>query len=149
MSDLPAKHKVYVYTDGSYSSQYAHRYAGAFLVYKGTQCIYKDSGCGTKAISMRNVAGELSAAMRAAYWLKKNNYKGVIVYDYEGVEKWLTGAWTARNQYTQAYVKFMKPYLKDGWISFKWVKAHNGDLGNHMADAQAKSALKAKKEWNL
>lgn len=135
--------KVYVYTDGSYNSGI---YAGAFLVYIGTRCIYQNSGSDSgPAAEMHNVAGELTAVMRAAKWLRAHDYTATIVYDYEGVEKWLTGAWKAKNKYTQAYVKFMKPYLP--YLSFKWVKGHNGDLGNIAADNLARKALYSKKGW--
>lgn len=134
--------QVYVYTDGAYRDGI---YAGAFLVYKGTQCIHSNSGCGTKASSMNNVAGELSAVMHAVVWLKKHNYTGTLVYDYTGIEKWLIKEWKAKNEFTQAYVKFMQSYLDI--ISFKWVKGHNGDLGNAQADKLASKALNSRKEW--
>ena len=139
------KPHVYVYTDGSFKNG---TYSGAFVVYSGTKCIYKDSGCGTKAVSMRNVAGELSAVMHAAKWLKQNNYVGTIVYDYTGIEKWLTKEWRCKNKYTLAYYNYMCKYVKDGIVKFKWVKGHNGDLGNALADALASKALRGRKVWN-
>ena len=139
---------AYVYTDGSWSSKTPGLYAGAFLVYQGTKLMYKDAGCGVKAATMRNVAGELSAVMHAASWLKRNNLSAVIVYDYQGIEKWLTSEWKAKNKFTQAYQKFMRPYLESGIVSFKWTKAHNGDLGNELADKEAIKALKNNKVWN-
>lgn len=141
------KCKVYVYTDGSFSPEYPDRYAGAYLVYQGTRCIYSDSGCGTRAVSMRNVAGELSAVMRAARWIKQNNYRAVIVYDYTGIYEWVMGNWRAKNEFTKAYKKFMQPYINDGTITFKWVKAHNGDLGNTMADNLARKTLRLGGTW--
>lgn len=142
------RHKVYVYTDGSYSSCYPDRYAGAFLVYRGVNCIHTNSGCGTKAIAMKNIAGELSAVMHAAKWLKDNNYSGVIVYDYIGIGKWMNGGWKAKKGYTKAYKDFMTPYVKAGIVSFKHVKGHNGDLGNSLADNLAREALTSGKEWS-
>ncbi len=138
---------LYIYTDGSYSTNTPDKYSGAFLVYAGTQCIYSDAGCGTKAVSMRNVAGELSAVMHAAKWLRSNGFKGTIVYDYTGVYEWLNGNWRTKNEFTKAYKEFMNSYVKDGTVSFKWVKAHNGDLGNHQADALAKLALRQGVSW--
>ena len=137
--------KVYVYTDGSYRDGV---YAGAFLVYQGPRCIYSDSGSGTKAASMRNVAGELSAVMRAARWLRRNNYRGVIVYDYTGIYEWLVGNWQTKNEYTRAYKKFMEPYVNGQIVTFKWVKAHSGELGNTLADQLAKEALNKRKAWS-
>lgn len=142
----PQKQKLYVYTDGSYRDGI---YSGAFLAYKGTKCIFKDSGIGTKAASMHNVAGELSAVMRATVWLSRSNHRGVIVYDYEGIEKWLDGSWRCKNEYTKQYRNFMKRYVKDGTVEFKWVKGHNGDLGNAQADKLAKEALNKRMRWRV
>lgn len=139
------RRKVYVYTDGSYRDGV---YAGAFLVYQGPVCIHKDSGCGTKAACMNNVAGELSAVMHAARWLRKHAYEGVIVYDYTGIYEWLVGNWKTKNEFTKAYKEFMLPYMKDQTVTFKWVKAHNGDLGNTMADQLAREALNKRKSWS-
>ena len=138
------KLSYYVYTDGSYRDG---TYSGAFLVYAGTVCVYKDAGCGTKAASMQNVAGELSAVMHAAVWLAKNDKVGTIVYDYTGVEKWLTKEWKCKNEFTKAYFEFMKKYVDDGTVKFKWVKGHNGDLGNSLADKLAREALAKKCSW--
>ncbi len=142
--DESKRPKVYVYTDGSYRDGV---YAGAFLVCRGTQCIYQNCGCGTKAADIRNVAGELASVMRAAVWLKKNNYAGVIVHDYEGVSKWMTQEWKRKNSFVQDYYNFMLKYVKDGTVTFKWVKGHNGDLGNHLADKLARHALDTRKGW--
>lgn len=136
--------KYYIYTDGSYREGI---YAGAFCVYTGTKCIYKSSGCGTKASSMNNVAGELTAVMRAARWTKKQNAQAVIVHDYTGISKWVDGSWRTKNEWTKAYKKFITPYVKDGTVSFKWVKGHNGDLGNALADELARYALRDQKGW--
>lgn len=140
------KSHVYVYTDGSYIPGF-EAYSGAFLVFQGTKLLHKESGVGTKAISIQNVAGELSAVMHAALWLKNNNKIGTIVYDYSGIENWLNGNWKVKNEYTEAYKRFMLPYCKEGIVKFKWVKAHNGDLGNLQADKEAKDALRQKREW--
>ena len=77
------------------------------------------------------------------------NYKGVIVYDYEGIEKWLDGSWRCKNEYTKQYRNFMKRYVKDGTVEFKWVKGHNGDLGNAQADKLAREALNKRMRWRV
>ena len=138
---------VYVYTDGSYNSN-LEVYSGAFLVYKGHEFLYKDSGIGSRAKDIHNVAGELSAVMHAAKWLKNNNLEGTIVYDYLGISAWIKGEWSAKNSYVKEYKKFMLPYYKKGIVKFKWVKGHNGDLGNHLADVEARNAIKLKKCWS-
>lgn len=141
----PIPKKVYVYTDGSYRDGV---YAGAYLVFQGTTCIHTGSGCGTKASCMNNVAGELSAVMHAAQWLKKNNCVGTIVYDYTGIYEWISGGWRAKNEFTKAYRDFMLPFYQEGIVEFKWVKGHNGDLGNTMADKLAREALNKRKAWS-
>ena len=149
INQLVEKHsdreKVYVYTDGSYRDGI---YSGAFLVFRGLTCIYQDSGCGMKAASMHNIAGELSAVMHAARWLKRNNYKATIIYDYTGIKHWAMREWKAKNEFTRAYQKFIYPYLEQMYITFRWVKGHDGDIGNTMADNLARKALESRKEWN-
>lgn len=136
---------IYVYTDGSHNG--GEHYSGAYIVYDGTRRIHENAGIGVTANSMRNVAGELSAVMRAVRWLVNNRKKGCIVFDYIGIEKWITGEWRAKNEYTKAYAKFVKPYYDNGTISFKWTKAHAGDLGNEFVDKLAQRALRNKEKW--
>lgn len=136
---------LYVYTDGSYKG--GTHYSGAFLVYNGTRRIYENAGVGDTALSMRNVAGELSAVMRAVRWVVNNKQTACIVFDYTGVEKWVTGEWRAKNEYTKAYVKYMKPHYDNGTIKFKWTRGHAGDLGNEFVDRVAQRALKNMEQW--
>ena len=138
--------KVYVYTDGSYRDGV---YSGAYLVFDGLYAIYSDAGCGTTASAIRNVAGELSAVMHACRWLERNNCVGIIVHDYEGISKWLTGEWRCKNDFTKQYYSYMKPRVDSGLVSFKWVRAHHGDLGNMHADKLARAALNKQWSWKL
>lgn len=62
-------------------------------------------------LSSRNVYGELSAMM-FAYTLMESILKHSpdetfeVVYDYEGIEKWLTGAWKTNKELTSKYKQF-------------------------------------------
>ena len=59
------------------------------------------SGCDPEGVKIRNVAGEMLGAMNAVQWAKEHEYPAVeIRYDYEGVEKWVTGVWRAKTPLT-------------------------------------------------
>lgn len=137
-----------IYTDGTYTSGNEY-YGGAYIVYDEDKRVHQDSGIGSKAVSMRNVAGELSAVMHATKWVAQNKQKAIIIHDYNGISKWITGEWSANNEFTQAYVRFMQPYYQRGIIRFQWVKGHTGVLGNELVDGLARRAVIDKKQWNL
>jgi ribonuclease HI len=75
-------------------------------------------------------------------WCKKNNVSKIrINYDYEGIEKFVTGAWTAKNELSQKYAAYVgKAPLKIEW---RHIKSHTGNLKNDRADALAKRAAKS------
>ena len=65
----------------------------------------------------------------------------ILRYDYEGIEKWSSGEWKAKNVLTKRYVDFMKDKSNFVQISYQKVKAHSGDYYNEEADRLAKAAL--------
>ena len=87
--------------------------------------------------STRQVAGELFAVGKAIQWCRKNGVTDAeIFYDYEGIEKWATGAWKANLELTKKYQVF----IRSCGIKIKWrkVKSHTGDYWNERADVLAK-----------
>ena len=93
-------------------------------------------------MKIRNVAGEMLGAMNAVQWAKEHDYPAVeLRYDYEGVEKWVTGVWRARTPLTSKYAAHMQEAAKQIKISFCKVAAHTGNHYNEEADQLAKSAL--------
>ena len=127
-----------VYTDGSYVNG---QYAWAYAFVKDGKVHYEDADVGKNpaAATMRNVAGEIAAAL---YAVKKASQLGVkirILHDYAGIAFWATGEWKAKNEFTQAYAKLMNQYR--GIYSFEKVKAHSGNEFNDYVDMKAKSAL--------
>ena len=71
-----------------------------------------------------------------------NGYKEIeICYDYEGIEKWVTGAWRSKTELTQKYATSMREWSKSIHIHFTKVAAHTNVYFNEMADELAKSAL--------
>lgn len=144
VSASPAKVKINplasldVYVDGSFSNG---RYSWAYVVYNGDTIVYEDYGVGKSpdAASMRNVAGELAAAMRAAKWARANNVSIVIHHDYQGIASWVDESWKAKNDFTRAYRDFMSQYTNI--VRFNKVKGHTGVKGNERADQLARKAL--------
>jgi len=134
--------KVKVYVDGSYDAK-NERYSWAYVVYQFGKVIHQDFGVGTNenATKLRNVAGELSAAMRATKWAVSNNEEITIIYDYQGIESWVNRTWKTKNEFTKAYCNFMEPYFLKGVVTFKKVKGHSGVEGNEVVDGLAKQAL--------
>ncbi len=67
------------------------------------------SGYDPEGVKIRNVAGEMLGAMNAVQWAKEHEYPAVeIRYDYEGVEKWVTGVWRAKTPLTSKYAAHMQ-----------------------------------------
>ena len=117
---------VIAYVDGSFEKSIGRYAFGCVLLTPDGQEI-RESGSGSDpaGVAIRNVAGEMLGAMNAVKWAQENGYPAVeIRYDYEGVEKWVTGVWREKIQ-----------------ISFCKVAAHTGNHYNEEADQLAKSAL--------
>ena len=135
------KEKIYeIYTDGSYSDNV---YAWAFVVVYQGEVIHQDYGVGTdsEAVKTRNIAGELTAVMRACSWAKNKGLDKIVIrHDLQGVATWAKGEWKRNNQVTIKYYEFMQKYVK-AFVSFKHIKGHSGDKYNDIADLLAKKAI--------
>jgi ribonuclease HI len=138
----PAFRRRYdIYVDGTYR-QADNSYGWAFVVYTGGEVVHTASGVGESAAAaaIRNVAGELSATMRAVRWAQENDARPVTIHhDYVGVAAWATGDWKTNNEFTQAYARFIRPFLS--WVAFNKVPGHAGVAGNELADKLAREAL--------
>lgn len=135
---------IEIYVDGSHTVKRMGEYGWGFVVYENGKEIFADCGLGTheEAANMRNVAGELSAAMRAVLWAQKEGLLEVrIHHDYQGVSAWADGEWKAKNWMTQYYRDFIAQKRKELKISFHKEEAHSGVIGNERADQLAKSPL--------
>ena len=127
-------------TTKTVSGDKAKEAAGVVEVPENMVIAYVD-GSFEKSIG-RNVAGEMLGAMNAVKWAQENGYPAVeIRYDYEGVEKWVTGVWRAKTPLTSKYAVHMQEAGKKIQISFCKVAAHTGNHYNEEADQLAKSAL--------
>lgn len=137
------------YVDGTF---YQGKWGGGYVVFHEDKIIYQDCGIGIddpELNSMRNISGEMSAAMHAANWIDRNVGRGTIVHDYTGLAKWVTGEWDTNKKFTRVYADFMKPYYTLDIIKFEWVKGHTNVTGNEIADKLAKEAVIYNKQWKF
>lgn len=131
------------YVDGSYEhSLLKYAFGCVFLLPDRRILTEKGSGNNPESAKLRNVTGEMLGAMFAVKWAMKNGFRKIeIRYDYEGVEKWVTGAWKSKTDLTQKYAEAMRNWSARISISFTKVAAHTNVYYNEMADQLAKAAL--------
>lgn len=134
-----------VYTDGSYLKDLGVVGWG-LVMYKPNsdfQVAYECNGAtqDPDLVKQNNVAGEILGACKAIEVAQLTGANIRILYDYEGVEKWLTGEYKARSPLAQAYVQVGKESYDKGVISFQKVDAHVG-VGNKRADKLARMATR-------
>ncbi len=130
------------YVDGSYNINTKIFGCGVVIFYKGNETKFSKAFSDPEMALMRNVAGEIEGAKLAMQYCVDNNIAEIdIYYDYEGVEKWCTGAWKTNKEGTAAYKRFYDEISKSVKVSFNKVKGHSGDTFNDMADRLAKDAV--------
>lgn len=137
------ENQVIVYVDGSFDVHLQKYSFGCVILLEDGKTLERcGNGDEPELLAIRNVAGEMKGAMYAVQWAVENGYSSVVIhYDYEGIEKWATGVWSARNPHTQKYAAFMRNKQEQIEIIFQKVKAHSGDYYNEQADQLAKRAL--------
>lgn len=131
------------YIDGSYNPENGKCGYGVVLFDKrGAKHFYQGVVIDPDMTKMRNVAGEIQGAVVAVGSALGLDMHGLtLYYDYEGIEKWVTGEWRANNEYTKDYARCMRQMMTDLDIRFEHVKAHSGVAGNEKADWLAKLAV--------
>ncbi len=152
---VPARHSepiasdtLITYVDGSYEHSLGkYAFGCVFLMPDGTIYVENGSGNNPESAKLRNVTGEMLGAMFAVRFAIKNGFKKVeIRYDYEGVEKWVTGAWKSKTELTQKYSMSMRSWQAQIQMSFTKVVAHSNVYYNEMADKLAKQGLVEKED---
>lgn len=146
IKELEAKYntpKVAIsFVDGSFyepSNMYSF---GGLLIYNGQTEEFSEADNNESLVSMRNVAGEILGATKAMELALKNNIEVLnIFYDYEGIEKWCTGAWTANKDGTKEYRDYYNSIKNKLKVNFVKVKGHTGVELNERVDKLAKAAL--------
>ncbi|MCM1044630.1 MAG: ribonuclease H family protein [Candidatus Gastranaerophilales bacterium] len=141
--ELPPEGTLLAYVDGSYSDALKkYAFGCVFILPDGR--IYTEFGNGDQPASLeqRNVAGEMLGAMYAAKCAMLNGYQAVeICYDYQGIEKWVTGEWRSKTELTKKYAQTMREWGQSIRMSFTKVAAHSNVRFNELADQTAKRGL--------
>lgn len=138
---------IIAYVDGSYDHSIRHYAFGCVFILPDGR-VYTENGNGDNpdSAALRNVTGEMLGAMFAVRFAMVNGFRGIeIRYDYEGIEKWVTGAWKSKTELTQKYAQAMRKWATGIEIIFTKVTAHTNVYYNEMADKLAKEALPGNK----
>lgn len=145
------------YTDGSYKefSDVGGVYSGACLVVADnveSKALLSKADNNVEFLSLRNVAGEISAVMMACeYCMNTLNMKQgdilLIKHDYVGLDYWTRpkhdkSYWKAKNKLSITYRDYMNTKVKTRFtVQFEHVKGHSGNAANEAVDSAAASAI--------
>ncbi len=143
LNDLPVQDTLLAYVDGSYDNSLP-RYAFGCVFILPDGRIYTEYGNGDNpdSLKLRNVTGEMLGAMFAVRFAMKNGFKKLeIRYDYQGIEKWVTGEWKSKTELTRKYAEAMRGWSRGVEIHFTKVAAHTNVEFNELADQLAKTGL--------
>ncbi|MDR1941876.1 MAG: hypothetical protein LBQ47_06090 [Endomicrobium sp.] len=125
------------FVDGSYIEG---RVGYGAVIYLGEEIKAELSGT-LDYTQFRQFGGELKSVVETVAWCKKNKVSKIrINYDYEGIEKFAAGKWTAKNELAKKYADYIKKVPVQ--IQWRHIKSHTGNSKNDRADALAKSAAK-------
>ncbi len=136
------------YVDGSYEHS-VKRYAFGCVFILPDDTVYVENGSGGNpdTAKLRNVSGEMLGAMYAVRWAIKNGFSQIeLRYDYEGIEKWVTGEWKSKTELTGKYAAAMRRWMESIRMRFTKVAAHTNVYYNELADRLAKDGLAEREE---
>lgn len=142
--ERPEEGWLLAYVDGSYEdSLKKYAFGCVFILPDGHIYVQYGNGDREQSLQHRNVTGEMLGAMYAVKTAMVNNFKGIeIRYDYQGIEKWVTGEWRSKTELTQKYTHAMRDWGRSIEISFRKVAAHTNIRYNELADSLAKRGLR-------
>ncbi len=130
------------YVDGSFDlSTKTYSYGVVFITTNGKKT-YSGREDNSDLAEMRNVSGELKAAMVAMeIALKEKKDILYLHFDYTGIEHWAIGSWKTNKEGTKFYKRFYDSIKDKVDVRFIKVKAHSGVEYNEEADKLAKEAI--------
>ena len=142
--ERPEPGTLLVYVDGSYDdSLRKYAFGCVFILPDGRVCTEYGNGEKEQALKHRNVSGEMLGAMYAVRTAMVSGFGQVeLRYDYEGIEKWVTGQWRSKTELTGLYAASMREWGKKIKICFTKVAAHANVYYNELADKMAKTGLR-------
>ena len=136
-----------VYTDGSNIGNTIYSF-GFVLLDKDENIICQAyQGFDTNEYSKhRNIAGECFGVLKALEYCVNNNINNILVYhDYIGLKKWADEDWQTNTPISQMYVREIQGFKDKGLnFEFVWIKGHNGNKWNNIADKLAKLGLEVR-----
>ena len=153
--------KITVFTDGSFSPNEGNCHGGGLYILPTKEvkpfAVMTTLHDWTK---MRNIGGEILAAFIAIRSIadicksEPNTLHYVkFIYDYEGVEKWVTQEWRAKNKFTKWYSNVMRSLIfsPDYRLVVEWehTYGHTGNTGNELADRIASFDMQFCKSNNI
>lgn len=143
--EVPCEGELLAYVDGSYDNSIRkYAFGCVFLLPDGRIFTEYGNGDNEQSLQHRNVTGEMLGAMYAVKFAMLNGFRSVeIRYDYQGIEKWVTGEWRSRAELTRKYAASMREWGKSIAIRFTKVAAHTNVRYNELADKMAKTGLTA------
>ena len=132
------------YVDGSYDDTLKkYAFGCVFILADGHIYTQYGNGDNEQSLQHRNVTGEMLGAMYAVKTAMLNGFQKVeLCYDYQGIEKWVTGEWRSKTELTQKYARAMREWATKIHISFTKVAAHTNVKYNELADQMAKQGLR-------
>ncbi|MBS5932987.1 MAG: type II toxin-antitoxin system RnlA family toxin [Clostridiales bacterium] len=133
---------VVAYIVGSYDDRQKAFSYGIVIINNGIEEYLSEKLSDKNLVTMRNVAGEIAASKKIMQYCIDNIIpKVMIYYDYEGIMKWCTGEWKAREIGTKSYAEFYISIKDKLEVNFTKIKTHTNNKYNDLADKLAKSAL--------
>jgi len=135
---------VVAFCDGSYDKN-KNRYSyGVFIIDKDfTEYEVCGSAQNNKYTASNNIIGEVLGVINAMDWAVSNRCEKLKIYhDYEGLSKWLSGEYAAKNEVAKMFVSvYANKYAGLLQVDFEKVKGHSNNRYNDKADELAKKAL--------
>ena len=133
------RNRAIAYVDGSYNKSEDICGWGVVFLYESDKPEYFSGSCEGL---LWNVSGEINAAVFAVEKALEYGCDSIeIHYDYNGIERWVTGEWKAKKEETEIYRDKMKSFFEMIDIGFVHVKGHSGDKYNDKADGLAKMGV--------
>lgn len=138
------KNCLHIYVDGSYNID-TEKYSYGLVAVKDDIVQYIESGSSISESkkNIRQIAGELEAAIKSVQYALRNGEKKVVIFhDYEGIAHHATGFWDRKEESSINYYNKMNELMSYGIeVIFVKVDSHTGDFFNELVDEKCKEKL--------